>query len=98
MIPKSPHVRAFLCLILYLTDYHPATQLRVGANSVTISHIYGAPYGRDVIVITNNTGTVLAYSSDNLLTAGATNYSLGQYHTALFKCINAGVPVLQQIG
>lgn len=81
-----------------LTDYHPATQLRVGANSVTISHIYGAPYGRDVIVTTNNTGTVLAYSSDNLLTAGAVNYSLGQYHTALFKCVSTGVSVLQQIG
>lgn len=81
-----------------LTDYHPATQLRVGANSVTISHIYGAPYGRDVIVTTNNTGTVLAYSSDNLLTAGAVNYSLGQYHTTLFKCISTGVSVLQQIG
>ena len=81
-----------------LTDYHPATQIRVGANSVTISHIYGAPYGRDVIVTTNNTGTVLAYSSDNLLTAGAANYSLGQYHTALFKCVSTGVSVLQQIG
>lgn len=81
-----------------LTDYHPATQLRVGANGVTISHIYGAPYGRDVIITTNNTGTVIAYSSDNLLTAGAVNYSLGQYHTTLLKSLSTGVSVLQQIG
>lgn len=80
-----------------LTNYHPATQLRVGANSVTISHIYGAPYGRDVIVTTNNTGTIIAYSSDNLLTAGAVNYSLGQYHTTMFKGVSTGIPVLQQI-
>ncbi|HFE3252124.1 TPA: head-binding protein, partial [Escherichia coli] len=28
-----------------LTDYHPATQIRVMADNVTIGHIYGAPYG-----------------------------------------------------
>ena len=81
-----------------LTDYHPSTQIRVIADNVTIGHIYGAPYGRDVIVTTNNTGTVLTYSSNNMLTAGGTNYSLGRYHTALFKCLSAGIPVLQQIG
>lgn len=81
-----------------LTDYHPSTQLRVGANDVTIGHIYGSPYGRDVIVTTNNTGTIISYSAHNVLTAGAVNYSLGQYHTALFKCLSAGVSVLQQIG
>lgn len=81
-----------------LTDHHPSTQIRVTADNVTITHIWGAPYGRDVIVTTNNTGTVLDYSSNNMRTAGATNYSLGQYHTALFKCLNAGTPVLQQIG
>lgn len=81
-----------------LTNYHPATQLRVSANSVTITHIYGAPLGRDVVVTTNNPGTTINYSSNNLLTQGAVNFSLGQYHTALFKCLNAGIPVLQQIG
>lgn len=81
-----------------LTDYHPATQLRVSANGVTISHIYGAPYGRDVIITTNNPGTVINYSSDNLLTQGAVNFTLGLYRTALFKSLNAGIPVLQQIG
>jgi hypothetical protein len=81
-----------------LTNYPPNAQLRIASNNVTISHIYGAPYGRDVMVTTNNTGSVIAYSSDNILTAGATNYSLGQYHTAIFKCVNAGISVLQQIG
>ncbi|MCT6425600.1 hypothetical protein MTR55_13720 [Escherichia coli] len=81
-----------------LTDYHPATQIRVMADNVTIGHIYGAPYGRDVIVTTNNTGTTIAYSSDNILTSGAVNYSLGQYRATLLKCLNAGISVLQQIG
>ena len=81
-----------------LTDYHPATQIRVGANNVTIGHIYGAPYGRDVIVTTNNTGTIISYSSDNILTSGAVNFSLGQYHTAMLKCIDSGISILQQIG
>ncbi|HFI6722787.1 TPA: phage tailspike protein [Escherichia coli] len=81
-----------------LTDYHPSTQLRVEADNVTITHIWGAPFGRDVIVTTNGTGTTIAYSSNNILTSGAVNYSLGRYHTALFKCLDAGIPVLQQIG
>lgn len=81
-----------------LTDYHPATQIRVTADNVTIGHIYGAPYGRDVIVTTNNTGTTIAYSSDNILTSGAVNYSLGQYRATLLKCLSAGISVLQQIG
>lgn len=81
-----------------LTDYHPSTQLRVDADSVTITHIYGAPWGRDVIVSTNKPGTVIKFSSNNLLTQGALDFSLGQYHTALFKCLNVGIPVLQQIG
>ncbi|QKD65906.1 phage head-binding domain-containing protein [Escherichia fergusonii] len=81
-----------------LTDYHPATQIRVMADNVTIGHIYGAPYGRDVIVTTNNTGTTIAYSSDNILTSGAVNYSLGQYRATLLKCLSAGISVLQQIG
>lgn len=81
-----------------LTNYHPATQLRVNANAVTITHIYGAPLGRDVVVTTNNPSTVINYSSDNLLTQGAVNFSLPQYRTALFKSLNAGTPVLQQIG
>lgn len=81
-----------------LTDYHPATQIRVIADNVTIGHIYGAPYGRDVIVTTNNTGTTIAYSSDNILTSGAVNYSLGQYRATLLKCLSAGISVLQQIG
>ncbi|MCA7047599.1 hypothetical protein LE075_05685 [Escherichia coli] len=81
-----------------LTDYHPATQIRVMADNVTIGHIYGAPYGRDVIVTTNNTGTTIAYSSDNILTSGAVNYSLGQYRATLLKCLSAGTSVLQQIG
>lgn len=81
-----------------LTDYHPATQIRVMADNVTIGHIYGAPYGRDVIVTTNNTGTTIAYSSDNILTSGAVNYSLGRYKATLLKCLSAGISVLQQIG
>ncbi|WP_252148791.1 phage head-binding domain-containing protein [Escherichia coli] len=81
-----------------LTDYHPATQIRVMADNVTIGHIYGAPYGRDVIVTTNNTGTTIAYSSDNILTSGAVNYSLGQYRATLLKCLSVGISVLQQIG
>ncbi|EDL5731316.1 hypothetical protein CWG78_01575 [Salmonella enterica subsp. enterica serovar Halle] len=81
-----------------LTDYHPATQIRVMADNVTIGHIYGAPYGRDVIVTTNNTGTTIAYSSDNLLTSGAVDYWLGRYRTTLFKCLSVGISVLQQIG
>lgn len=81
-----------------LTNYHPATQLRVSANSITITHIYGAPMGRDLIVSTTGTGTVINFSSDNLLTQGAVNFSLGQYRTALFKAISTGIPVLQQIG
>lgn len=81
-----------------LTNYPPNAQLRIASNNVTISHIYGAPYGRDVIITTNNTGSVIAYSADNILTAGAVNFSLGQYRTALFKAISTGIPVLQQIG
>ncbi|WP_213132419.1 tail fiber/spike domain-containing protein [Citrobacter sp. FP75] len=81
-----------------LTDYHPSTQIRVGGNDVNIGHIYGSPYGRDVIVTTNNAGTIISYSSDNILTSGAVNYSLGQYRTTIFKCISTGVSVLQQIG
>ena len=80
-----------------LTDYHPSTQIRVTADNVTIEHIYGAPYGRDVIVTTNNTGTTIAYSSDNILTSGAVNYSLGRYKATLLKCLSAGISVLQQI-
>lgn len=81
-----------------LTDYHPSTQIRVSGNDVNIGHIYGSPYGRDVIVTTNNAGTIISYSSDNILTSGAVNYSLGQYRTTIFKCISTGVSVLQQIG
>ncbi|MEG0868135.1 MAG: phage tailspike protein [Hafnia sp.] len=81
-----------------LTDHHPSTQIRVGGNDVNIGHIYGSPYGRDVIVTTNNAGTIIYYSSDNILTAGAVNYSLGQYRTTIFKCISTGISVLQQIG
>lgn len=81
-----------------LTNYHPATQLRVSANSITITHIYGAPMGRDVIVSTTGTGTIINFSSDNLLTQGAVNFSLGQYRTTLFKGMSTGIPVLQQIG
>ncbi|MGS0225444.1 phage head-binding domain-containing protein [Escherichia coli] len=81
-----------------LTDHHPATQIRVTADNVTIGHIYGAPYGRDVIVTTNNTGTTIAYSKNNILTSGAVNYSLGQYRATLLKCLSVGISVLQQIG
>lgn len=96
---KSPtYVNVTATSDIDLTLYHPATQLRVSANSVTIAHIYGAPLGRDVVVTTNNTGTVINYSADNVLTSGAVNFSLGQYRAALFKSINAGIPILQQIG
>lgn len=96
---KSPRYRDVTATNdIDLTNYHPATHLRVSANNVTITHIYGSQLGRDVMVTTNNTGTVINYANDNVLTAGAVNFSLSQYHTALFKCVQTVAPVLQQIG
>lgn len=79
-----------------LTRVHPATHIRVVSNGVNITHIYGAPQGRRVLVYTDGTGTILSYSSTNLLTAGAVNHGLGQYHATEFYCVNPGT--LQQIG
>lgn len=73
-----------------LTNYHPATNFRIDANSVVISNIYGAPYGRDLLITTNGTGTVINYSSDSVITQGAVNFQLPQYRTSFLKSIDAG--------
>lgn len=73
-----------------LTNYHPATNFRIDANNVVISHIYGAPYGRDLSITTNGTGTVINYSSDSVITQGAINFQLPQYRTSFLKSIDAG--------
>lgn len=80
-----------------LTKHHPGSSIRVTANDVTIGHIWGAQLGRDVIITTNGNNTILEYKTNNVLTQGSINYQLGQYRTVMFKCINAGVNVLQQV-
>lgn len=82
-----------------LTDYHPATSFVVNANGVTISHIYGSPYGRDLMITTNGTGTKINFDSATLITQGAVPaFELAQYRTAFFKSFShSGSSVLYQI-
>lgn len=80
-----------------LTKHHPGSSIRVTANDVTIGHIWGAQLGRDVIITTNGNNTIIEYKTNNVLTQGSVNYSLGLYRSVVFKCVNAGVNVLQQV-
>ncbi len=80
-----------------LTKYHPSANIRIVGNDITIGHIYGSQLGRDLVITTNGTGTIIEYKSNNVLTQGSVNYQLGRYRTVMFKCINAGVRVLQQV-
>ncbi|MBW5406788.1 hypothetical protein FNH25_08055 [Morganella morganii] len=80
-----------------LTKYPPGYGIRVTKDNVTIGHIYGAQLGRNIVVTTNGKNTILEYKTNSVLTQGSINYQLGQYRTVMFKCINAGVNVLQQV-
>lgn len=82
-----------------LTRLHPATHIRAVSASMQITHIYGAPYGREVIVSTNAANIVIKYSSDNILTKGAVDYNSALYENIMFKSIDIGLssPVILQI-
>lgn len=82
-----------------LTRYHPATNIRITTGGVTptITHIWGAPYGREVVVVSDTTDASIKYVEGNLITKGSVDYPIPQYHHVLLKCIDDGKPTLYQI-
>lgn len=81
-----------------LTKLHPAANLRItGGVTTTITHIYGAPYGRDVLVASNTTDGVIKYAANNVIPKGSVDYPIPQYHHVLLRCIDDGNPTLYQI-
>lgn len=82
-----------------LTRLHPAANILInGGTAVQITHIYGSPYGRDLVVVSNITGAVLKFVSGNLITKGAVDFTIPQYNHILLKCIDDGSPSMYQIG
>lgn len=80
-----------------LTRLHPATHLAIDGDNVQIPNVYGAPFGRELLITSNKTGAVIKYSADSLITKAGVDYPMSQYTTVSFRCINTGKNTLWQI-
>ncbi|QEI24109.1 tail fibers protein [Salmonella phage SS9] len=80
-----------------LTKIHPAANLRITGAAVSIFHIYGAPYGRDLIIASNTTDGVIKYAANNIIPKGSVDFAIPQYHHTLWRCINDGSATMYQI-
>ncbi|XKM14229.1 hypothetical protein RCS94_03430 [Orbaceae bacterium ac157xtp] len=76
---------------------HPATHLKIENQNVVISNISGVQNGRELMVFSNYAGSYIKFAENSVLTMGLIDYSLPQYHSALFKAIDYGIVVLMQI-
>lgn len=80
-----------------LTKIHPAANLRITGAAVSIFHIYGAPYGRDLMIASNTTDGVVKYAANNIIPKGSVDFAIPQYHHTLWRCIDDGSPTMYQI-
>ena len=80
-----------------LTKIHPAANLRITGAAVSIFHIYGAPYGRDLLIASNTTDGVVKYAANNIIPKGSVDFSIPQYHHTLWRCIDDGSATMYQI-
>ncbi len=80
-----------------LTKIHPAANLRITGAAVNIFHIYGAPYGRDLMIASNTTDGVVKYAANNIIPKGSVDFTIPQYHHTLWRCIDDGTATMYQI-
>lgn len=80
-----------------LTKLHPAANLRITGAAVSIHHVYGSPYGRDLMIASNTTDGVVKFAMNNLIPKGSVDYAIPQYHHTLWRCIDDGAATMYQI-
>lgn len=80
-----------------LTKIHPAANLRITGAAVSIFHIYGAPYGRDLLIASNTTDGVVKFAANNVIPKGSVDFTIPQYHHTLWRCIDDGSATMYQI-
>ncbi|AGF88392.1 tailspike protein [Salmonella phage FSL SP-076] len=80
-----------------LTKLHPAANLRITGAAVSIYHVYGSPYGRDLMIASNTTDGIVKFAMNNLIPKGSVDYAIPQYHHTLWRCIDDGTATMYQI-
>ncbi|EEQ2761745.1 glycosyl hydrolase family 28-related protein [Escherichia coli] len=80
-----------------LTKIHPAANLRITGAAVSIYHIYGAPYGRDLLIASNTTDGVVKFAANNIIPKGSVDFTIPQYHHTLWRCIDDSHATMYQI-